>query len=135
MLNQRPRTHVSASEPEWRSTACRRFPPGNSTTCPGSPRRNRLRTIGGGDVGGFYETDGRYFPSWRRRPGGAPARIISQWRANRAASGDVNAWMDANAANHAWNACAIVKGQKYVYFKKVFFNKFKKLKEISREAW
>lgn len=67
--------------------------------------------------------------------GGAPARIISQWRANRAASGDVNAWMDANAANHAWNACAIVKGQKYVYFKKVFFNKLKKLKEISREAW
>ena len=26
--------------------------------------------------------------------------------------------MDANAANHAWNACAIVKGQRYVYFKK-----------------
>ena len=43
--------------------------------------------------------------------------------------------MDANAANHAWNVCAIVKGQKYVYFKKVFFNKFKKLKEIPREAW
>ena len=50
--------------------------------------------------------------------GGAPTRIINHWRANRAASGDVDAWMDANAANHAWNACAIVKGQKYVYFKK-----------------
>ena len=50
--------------------------------------------------------------------GGASTRIINQWRTTRAASGDVNAWMDANAANHAWNACTIVKGQKYVYFKK-----------------
>ena len=67
--------------------------------------------------------------------GGAPTRIVNQWRTNRAASGDVDAWMDANAANHAWNACAIVKGQKYVYFEKVFFKKFKKLKEISKGAW
>ena len=67
--------------------------------------------------------------------GGAPTRIVNQWRTNRAASGDVNAWMDANAANHAWNACAIVKGQKYVYFEKFFFKKFKKLKEISKGAW
>ena len=50
--------------------------------------------------------------------GGAPTRIVNQWRTNRAASGDVDAWMEANAANHAWNACAIVKGNRYLYFKK-----------------
>ena len=67
--------------------------------------------------------------------GGAPVRIINQWRANRAASGDVDAWMNANAANKAWNACAIVKGQKYVYFKTAFFRKFKKLKEVPKGEW
>ena len=50
--------------------------------------------------------------------GGAPARIIRTWANNRGTLGDVNAWMKANADNRAWNACAIVKGQKYVYFKR-----------------
>ena len=42
-------------------------------------------------------------------------RIVNQWRANRAASGDVDAWMDANAANRAWNACAIVTDKRYLW--------------------
>ena len=50
--------------------------------------------------------------------GGAPARIMQSWVANRDSLGDVEAWMKANADNNAWNACAIVKGQKYVYFKR-----------------
>ena len=50
--------------------------------------------------------------------GGAPARIIQSWLANRSAMSDVDAWLMANANNRAWNACAIVKGQKYLYFKR-----------------
>ena len=57
--------------------------------------------------------------------GGAPASIVSAWLADRAAKGDVAAWMDANAARRAWNACAIVKGQKYVYLKKRRFGRFR----------
>ena len=30
-----------------------------------------------------------------------------------------DAWMQANADNDAWNACAIVKGEKYTYFRKI----------------
>ena len=51
--------------------------------------------------------------------GGAPTRIVQSWVANRGTLGDVEAWMKANEDNCAWNACAIVKGQKYVYFKKI----------------
>ena len=51
-----------------------------------------------------------------------------------AASGDVNAWMDANAANRSWNACAIVKGQKYVYFKK-YLKKIRISVEVRKENW
>jgi len=50
--------------------------------------------------------------------GGAPARIIQSWLANRSVMSDVDAWLKANANNRAWNACAIVKGQKYLYFKR-----------------
>ena len=50
--------------------------------------------------------------------GGAPARIVQSWISNRSSLGDADAWMKANADNNAWNACAIVKGDKYVYFKK-----------------
>ena len=39
--------------------------------------------------------------------------------ADRATLGDVDAWMRANADNRAWNACAIVKGRRYVYFRKI----------------
>ena len=52
--------------------------------------------------------------------GGAPARIVGHWQQNRAARGDVDAWMDANAANRAWNACAIEKGVRYVYFRRLW---------------
>lgn len=52
--------------------------------------------------------------------GGAPARIVAHWLRNRAGRGDVDAWMDANAANRAWNACAIEKGARYVYFRRLW---------------
>lgn len=66
--------------------------------------------------------------------GGAPARIAEAWRANRAAKGDVEAWMDANAANHAWNACAIDRNR-YVYFASSFFHKFHQVREVPRSEW
>ena len=46
----------------------------------------------------------------------------------------IDAWMNANAANRAWNACAIVKGQRYVYFKKGLFRRHK-MKSVQREDW
>ena len=55
------------------------------------------------------------------------------WRANRAAKGDVEAWMDANAANHAWNACAIDRNR-YVYFGRLMhLVRFRV--EVKREDW
>lgn len=54
------------------------------------------------------------------------------WRANRAAKGD-EAWMDANAANHAWNACAIDR-DRYVYFGRLMhLVRFRV--EVKREDW
>ncbi len=67
--------------------------------------------------------------------GGAPARIARSWAGNRAPMGDVDAWMKANADNHAWNACAIVKGEKYVYFEQFFFKKFRRIKEVPKGEW
>lgn len=67
--------------------------------------------------------------------GGAPARIIQAWIANRSSMGNANAWMKANADNRAWNACAIVKGQKYVYFKSSLKGLFKTQVEVSKESW
>ena len=55
--------------------------------------------------------------------GGAPARIMNSWVSNRGTLGDVNAWMKANADNNAWNACAIVKDQKFVYFTRKWFSR------------
>lgn len=66
---------------------------------------------------------------------GIPARIVRSWRINRNTRGDVDAWMSANANNRAWNACAIVKGQKYVYFKFSFKGVFKKKVEVPKEDW
>lgn len=65
--------------------------------------------------------------------GGAPARIAQSWVSDRSSLGDVNAWMKANADNKAWNACAIVKGEKYVYF--ASWLGFRKMKEIMKENW
>lgn len=50
---------------------------------------------------------------------GTPTRIISNWIETRKAMGDIDAWMNANKAQGKWNACAIQKGVKYVYFKKI----------------
>ena len=68
-----------------------------------------------------------------RDDGGAPVRIARSWVANREAKGDVDAWMDANAANKAWNACAIVKDEKYVYF--ASWLGLRRRKEVKKENW
>ena len=47
---------------------------------------------------------------------GEPAQIISSWIQNRSSTNDIDAWMFANRALKKWNACAIQKGIKYVYF-------------------
>ena len=65
--------------------------------------------------------------------GGAPTRIIRSWIANRAALGDTDAWMRANADNRAWNACAIVKGEKYIYFKS--WLGLRRKKEVMKGDW
>lgn len=66
--------------------------------------------------------------------GGASARIVRAWAARRTSMGDVDAWMKANADNRAWNACAIVKGEKYVYFRKHL--KYIRIKKsILKENW
>lgn len=67
--------------------------------------------------------------------GGAPERIMRFWVANRGSLGDVNAWMEANARNKAWNACAVVKDQKYVFFESYFMKKFKRVKEVPKGDW
>ena len=67
--------------------------------------------------------------------GGVPARVAHAWVMRRGLLGDVDAWMEANAVNRAWNACAIVKGQKYVYFEKVLWGFMKRKKEIQKEDW
>ena len=66
--------------------------------------------------------------------GGAPARIIQSWLANRLDMGDVPAWLKANANNRAWNACAIVKGQRYLYLKKGFWKQYKTI-SVNKENW
>jgi len=65
--------------------------------------------------------------------GGATTRIISAWKNNRA-SGDIDAWMNANRDNKAWNACAIEKDVRYVYFKKQLFGRHK-IKTVLKESW
>ena len=66
--------------------------------------------------------------------GGAPASIVSAWLAGRAAKGDVAAWMDANDIRRGKNACAIVKGVKYVYFHKITSGFYRK-KEVLKDDW
>ena len=67
--------------------------------------------------------------------GGAPTRIIQSWIAKRAALGDIEAWMQANKENHAWNACAIEKGERYVYFYRGLKGLYKKKTEVNKEDW
>ena len=66
--------------------------------------------------------------------GGAPARIIQSWLANRSIMSDVDAWLKANANNRAWNACAIVKGERYLYLKKGFWKQSKTI-SVNKEDW
>ena len=66
--------------------------------------------------------------------GGAPARIVQAWIANRSSMGNANAWMKANADNRAWNACAIIKGNSYLYFKKGFWGQYRTVM-VNKENW
>ena len=65
--------------------------------------------------------------------GGAPTRIINSWVSNRGTLGDVNAWMKANADNRAWNACVIVKDEKFLYFTRKWFRHV--VVEKPKEEW
>ena len=47
---------------------------------------------------------------------------------------DVDAWLMANANNRAWNACAIVKGERYLYLKKGFWKQSKTI-SVNKEDW
>lgn len=64
---------------------------------------------------------------------GVTTAIINSWVVNQASGHEVDAWMNANAANLAWHACAIVKGEKYVYFEKWFGSRRKKV--VLKENW
>ena len=64
----------------------------------------------------------------------APELIISSWLQNRSSIGDVEAWMVANKSFKKWNACAIQKGVKYVYFENLPFGIHVK-REINKENW
>lgn len=68
---------------------------------------------------------------------GAPERIIRAWLGLRGTMGDADAWMKANDNMNGRNACAIVKGEKYVYFKRSrhkFYSTYEK-REIRKEQW
>ena len=67
--------------------------------------------------------------------GGAPAQIMNSWLMLRGSLDDVSAWMYANVNNRAWNACAIVKGEKYVFFRSRFKGVFKMKVEVLKGAW
>ena len=60
--------------------------------------------------------------------------IITSWVSRRGSMGDIDAWMKANADNHAWNACAIVKGEKYTYFHKIVKG-FWKRRNVEKKDW
>ena len=64
---------------------------------------------------------------------GAPARIVNSWRSNRDVLGDEGAWMKANFDNNAWNACAILKGKRYLYFKRKWLSH--KVVAVPKEEW
>ena len=66
--------------------------------------------------------------------GGAPKRIMQSWIDNRGVLGDVGAWMKANADNKAWNACAIIKNQQYLYFRKRLFSR-RELTIVNKGDW
>ena len=65
---------------------------------------------------------------------GAPAQIISSWMQNRSSVSDIEAWMSANRLRKKWNACAIQKGVKYVYFENLPFGIHIK-REVNKEDW
>ena len=65
---------------------------------------------------------------------GVPAQIISSWLQSRSSIGDIAAWMYANRSKKKWNACAIQKGVKYVYFENLPFGIHIK-REVNKEDW
>ncbi len=59
------------------------------------------------------------------------------WQDLRQASSDADAWMEANDNKYGRNACAIIKGVKYVYFKRTrhkFYSTYEKV-EVRKENW
>lgn len=65
---------------------------------------------------------------------GYPARIISSWTSGRQSLGDVEAWMRANDSMYGRNACAIIKNQRYCYFKKIVSGIYLR-KEVQYKDW
>ena len=65
---------------------------------------------------------------------GVPAQIISSWMQSRSSTSDIEAWMSVNRARKQWNACAIQKGIKYVYFENLPFGIHIK-REVNKEDW
>lgn len=66
---------------------------------------------------------------------GVSMAIITDWISKRDSLGDIDAWMEANRERRAWNACAIEKDVKYVYFKQVIRKKIKYRTEVKAEDW
>jgi len=50
--------------------------------------------------------------------------IISSWLADRGTLGNVDAWRNANENSAGWNACAIIKGISYSYYKRISIGPF-----------
>ncbi|MDY3228280.1 MAG: hypothetical protein SOW92_01385 [Kiritimatiellia bacterium] len=66
--------------------------------------------------------------------GGASVAIINEWIATRGEIGDVEAWMRANLAHGAYNACAIVKGVEIKYIRFGFLCRTE-IRTVGREDW
>ena len=45
-----------------------------------------------------------------------------------------DAWMEANADNHAWNACAIENNVRFVYFRN-YLRIRHALRSVKKEKW
>ena len=65
---------------------------------------------------------------------GASVAIINEWIATRGEIGDVEAWMRANLAHGAYNACAIVKGVEIKYIRFGFLCRTE-IRTVGREDW
>lgn len=65
---------------------------------------------------------------------GEPLAIMRSWVSRRMSEGAANAWMSANLRREGRNACAIIRNEKYIYFKKIVKG-FYVRKEIPKGNW